>query len=157
MRMLAGSSAVVSGSARATSKQLANRGFVGLSRAGAKHTAHLIPVLVIEKRHRERAVPLRPDGLGKSGLVSMLFAVIRKNRFVSRDKPAHQNQVAVIVEIDTDDLQSLRPILLGQLVEHGIFIAAGLAPRRPERHEQRFPTMLLDQFLITLCIDDFGV
>src|ERR1700686_2993712 len=132
------------GSARvAASEQLANRGFVGLSSACAEHTADLISVLVIEKRCRQSAIPLRPDGLSKAGLVSMLFAVIRKNRFVARDKPPHQNQIAFVIEIDTHDLQSLGPILLGEFVEHGIFIAARLAPRRPERHQQRFPAVLL--------------
>src|ERR1700730_761852 len=133
--MLAGSRWRSVGSAGiAASKQLANCGFVGLSSACAEHTADLIPVLVIEKRCRERAIPLRPDGLSKAGLVSTLFAVIRKDRFVSRDKPPSQDQIAFVVEIDTHDLQSMGPILLGEFVEHGIFIAARLAPGRPERH-----------------------
>src|SRR5260370_10640110 len=135
MGMLAGNRWRSAGSARVNaSEQLANRGFIGLSSACAEHAAHLIPVLIVEKRCGKRAIPLRPDCLSKPRLVSAFLAVIRKDGFVSRDKAPHQNQIAFIVEIDTHDLQSLRPVLLGKLVEHGIFMSARLAPSGPERH-----------------------
>src|SRR5690349_10632542 len=124
-------------------EQLANCVLVRFASAGAEHAADLISVLIIKKGCRKRAIPLRPDGLCKSSLVAVLFAVVRENRLIARDKPPHQHQITFVVEIDAHHLQTLWLILFRQFVQHGIFIPAGLAPSGPEGHQQGFAYVLL--------------
>src|SRR5260370_756462 len=69
----------------------------------------------------------------------------------------HQDQIPVIVHAHTHDLQSLRGVLLRQFIQHGVLVAAWFAPRRPKRHEQRFPMVLLEQFLISLHVNQFWI
>src|SRR6202008_2630265 len=97
---LTGSLAASAGCGRvAFREQLTDGGFVGLAAARAEHAPHLLSVFVIQKRGRERAIPTRPDGLSKSGLVAVLFSVVGKDRFVARNETARQDQIAFIIKI----------------------------------------------------------
>ena len=65
-----------------------------------------------------------------------------------RQEMPDEMHVRIVVEADAKSRQPLRRILLGQLDEHGKFIAARLAPRGPECHEQRLASIFRHDSLV---------
>jgi hypothetical protein len=89
--------------------------------------------------------------------VRWLLAVIGKHRPVPSHEPPHEDQIAVLIEVYAHDPQSLRRILLRQFIQHGIFVATRLAPRRPKRNQERFPAILLDEFFVSLRVNQLRI
>src|SRR5207244_12625962 len=119
-------------------------------------------VLCVKERSWQRPIPAREHGLPEGTLFAPAFfrwllPVIWKHRFVPRHEPPHEDQIAVLIQVYPHDLQSLRRILLGQLIQHGIFVATGLAPRRPKRDQQRFPAILLAEFFVSLRVNQLRI
>src|SRR5271167_3672316 len=98
--------------------------------------AELSAVFGIEKRSGNRAVPPWQDGLDESGLPAFLFAVVGENGFIAGEEAAHEDHFAVAIEIDAHDVQALRTIFFGQVIEQRVFVAAGFAPGGPEVYEE---------------------
>src|SRR5712692_2898279 len=119
--------------------------------------SNLPAVSAIEDRNRKGPIPARKYTLSEQFLPASLFPVIGKYRLVAGQKTPHQEQIAIVIHAHAHDFQSLRRILLCQLIQHGILVAAGFAPRRPKRNEQRFPSVLLDHFLISLYVDHLRI
>src|SRR5580704_5947649 len=99
--------------------------------------ADLPAVLVIKKSGRQSARPFRQDTLHKSLLLALFLAIVREHGLVTRQKPAHEDQIAILIHADSHHPQSLGSILLGQLVQHRVFVAARLAPSSPEIDQDR--------------------
>src|SRR5580704_17779769 len=139
------------------SKQRPDSTFITVTRSLAEKMRHLPPILAIKKRGRKRPGPSGLYHLVKRRFTTRFFSIVWEYRLVSRYESPHQNHVAIIIHADAHDLQPLRSILFGQLVQHGVLVAAGLAPRRPERNQQRFPTVRLQQFLIAVPINQLRI
>src|SRR5260370_24862695 len=122
--------------------------------------SRLPTVFAIEKRSRKRSVPTWKHclcELSELRLLACFFPVIGKHRLVTGQKTPHQDQIAVVIHAYTDDFQSLRRVLLRQFIQHGILVAAGLAIGRPKIDEHWLPAVLLEQFLITLLVDELWI
>src|SRR5260370_31509223 len=117
----------------------------------------LLAVFSIEDRNGQRSSPAGEHRLPELLLTPCLFPVVRENRVVASQEAPHQNQIAVVIHANAYDFQPLRRILLRQFIQHGVLVAARLAPRRPKVHQNRFSTVLLEQFLISLGIDDLWI
>src|SRR5580658_9753059 len=87
-------------------QQRANRRFVRLAIVCADQVPDLLAIFAIEERRRNLAAPSRQDHLHKRIFSARSLAVIRERRLVAHDKPAHKDQIAVLVEIDANDMQS---------------------------------------------------
>src|SRR5271165_5492526 len=111
--------------------------------AFAHQVANLRAIFGVEKGGGQGTVPPGHNGIDKAGFVSLSLAVVRKYGFIAREESAHEDKVPILVQIDAHDFQSLRSILLGEIVQHGIFVATRLAPRGPESHQEWLPFMLL--------------
>src|SRR6266404_961035 len=138
-------------------KQRADRRLISVPRALAEHMPNLPAVFRVPERSRKDSVPRRQYPLSEQLLITCFFPVVGKNRFVSGQKTPHQNQIPVIIHAHAHDLESLRRVLLRQFIQHGVLVAAGFAPRRPKRHEQRLSVVLPEQFLISLRVDEFWI
>src|SRR5713226_2919424 len=117
---------------RSLCQQRANRRLIRFSVACAAEVPDLLAILRVKERSGNRSGPAGHDGLREGVLVALLLAIVRKYWFITRQETPHQNQVAILIEVHAHHLQSLRRVLLCQLIEHGIFVAARLAPGRPE-------------------------
>ena len=115
----------------------------------------LTAIFRVKNRNRKRSGPPGQHQLPEGFLSSRLFSVVGEDGLVARKEPPHQDQIAVIVEIHTDNFEPLRGVLLGELIQHRVFVPAGLAPRRPKIHKKRFPAVLLHKLLVSLRVDEF--
>src|SRR6266446_186219 len=114
----------------------------------------------VKDRHRKRSAPAwkhRLSELSELRLLTRLFPVVGKYRLIPRQKTPHQDQIPIIIQAYAHHLQSLRRVLLRQFIQQRVFVTARFAPRRPKVHQQRFPVVLLDQFLVTLQVDHFWI
>src|SRR6266850_1357333 len=111
----------------------------------------------IEHGSGERSGPTSQRRLPESLFSARFFPVVGKDRFVAGKKSPHQDQIPIVVEAHSHNFKSLRRVLLRQLIQHRVFVPARLAPRRPKIHQQRFPAVLLDEFLEPLRVDEFRV
>src|ERR1700730_3319817 len=117
----------------------------------------LPPVLVVKKSGRKGSCPSREDTLHKSLLLALFLAIIRENGFVTGQESAHENQIAVLVHADAHNFQSLGGVLLRQLVQQRVFIAARLAPGGPEIDEDWLTFKLPQDHLVARYVDEFRI
>src|SRR5260221_14756252 len=82
---------------RSRGKHRANGGLVGVSLALSKHMPDLCAVLAVKVSRRKRSIPARKHCLPERLFGPGLFPVIGKYRFVARQKPPHQDQIAVVI------------------------------------------------------------
>src|SRR6267143_2250028 len=138
-------------------KQRTDRRLISVPRDLAEHMPNLPAVFRVPERSRKDSVPSRQYPLSEQFLIARFRPVVGKNRLVAGQKTPHQDQIPVIIHAYAHDLQSLRRVSLRQFIRHGVLVAAAFAPGRPKRHEQRFPVVLLEQFLLSLHVDEFRI
>src|SRR5437763_15006946 len=92
---------------RSQVKQRPNCPFVRFAVPLPNKTPHLPPIFRIEHRNGQRSGPRRQHSSAERPLFAWLLPIIWKNRLVPRNKSAHQDQVAVIIEVHAHNLQSL--------------------------------------------------
>src|SRR5882762_5527891 len=105
----------------------------------------------------ERSIPPGERYLSKSLFSTCFFPVVGKDRLIAGKKPPHQDQISIVIEVHSHNFQPLRGVLLCHLIQHRVFVPAGLAPRSPKIHQQRFPAVLLHKFLVALRVDEFQI
>src|SRR5467141_1764288 len=105
----------------------------------------------------ERSTPPGQRCLSKSLFSTGFFPVVGKDRLIAGKKPPHQDQISIVIEVHSHNFQPLRGVLLCHLIQHRVFVPAGLAPRSPKIHQQRFPAVLLHKFLVALRVDEFQI
>src|SRR5438874_1436523 len=84
---------------RSQVKQRPNCPFVRFAVPLPNKTPHLPPIFRIEHRNGQRSGPRRQHSSAERPLFAWLLPIIWKNRLVPRNKSAHQDQVAVIIEV----------------------------------------------------------
>src|SRR5579883_1549959 len=87
-------------------------GFVSFAIAGAAQVADLPAILGVEERSGDRSIPAGHDGLHESVLLAFFLAVVREYGLVAGKEPAHEDQIAVLVQADADYFQALGGVLL---------------------------------------------
>src|SRR5258708_32053135 len=110
--------------------------FIRVVVSGAHKVPNLLPVLPVKNRRGDRSVPSRQYRLNKRVLFTLLLAVVREDRLVTRQEPSPQDHVAILVQAAPPNFHALWPILLPQLVQNPILLAAPLAQQSPKRHHQ---------------------
>ena len=121
--------------------------------------ANLLAIFGIEKCGGNGAIPAGQNGLDEGIFFTLLFAVVGEDRLVAGQEAAHEDAVAVaiLVEADADNFEALGSVLLGEFVEHGVFVAARLAPSGPEGDDEGFAFVLLENLLVALSVDQFEI
>src|SRR5205823_15102082 len=143
---------------RSRIEERANRPLVRFAIALAHKISYLPPVFRVEDRNGQRSTPPGQHRHAKRGFGFRWFLpVIGEYRLVTRYEAPHQDQIAVLIHVHADDFQSFRRVQLRQFIQQGIFVAARLAPGRPEVHQQRLSAILLHQFLVSLRVNQFRV
>src|SRR5260370_7359533 len=102
--------------------------------------SNLPAVFAIEDRNRKGPIPARKYTLPEQFLPASLFPVIGKYWLVASQKTPHQDQIAIIIHAHPHDFQSLPRVLLRPFTQHGVLVAAAIAPPPPDPHPPHLPT-----------------
>ena len=77
-----------------------------------------------------------------------LLAIVCEDGLISREKMADEINFSILIETDAHHCEVLRRELLGDLIDHGIFVAARFAPGSPEIHDQRLAAVFRENLLV---------
>src|SRR4029077_19031512 len=108
-----------------------------------------VSIASIENRFGHRAGPCRIHAAIESiHIDSRLLAIIGKAGLIAREKAANEIHVRVVIKADAKNREALRRILFLQLHKQRKFVATGLAPRGPERDDERFAVVFRQHLVV---------